>query len=80
MSLVLCTRKFELCLAKSYEALKFTAVLAAPLVFVLPANKQLLGPGIPGAQHPTASCGPLQKAALGFGETAGDQWEETSRK
>lgn len=81
MSLALCTRKFKLCLAKSHESLTFTAVLAAPLAFVLPANTQLLGLGIPVCSaSPLLPLVPPQKAGHGFGETTRDQLEETSRK
>lgn len=48
------TRKFKLCLAKLCESLNLTAVLAAPLAFVLPAGTQLPGLGIP-----TCSASPL---------------------
>lgn len=79
--LALCTKKFRLCLAKSHESLKFTAVLAAPLAFVLPAHTQLLGPGIPVCSaSPLLPLVPLQKAAYGFGETTRDQLEEASEK
>lgn len=81
MSLAPCTKKFKLCLAKSHESLKFTAVLAAPLAFVLPADTQLLGLDIPMCSASLLlPLVPLQKATHGFGETTRDWLEETSRK